>query len=157
MPRPVSILEKLQDLTGQPGWGSRQAERVFLDQVSRERRDVVASSFPQWGQVHLDDAESMVEIATERALIDPCGEVLDRGGQESDVEWTGSRRTERTDLVRLDHTEEFRLSARRETHHSVEKESAAPHVFEETDSGFVGAGERARDVSEQLGFEELRR
>ena len=108
-------------------------------------------------QLDGDDVEPIEEVLPHHALAHRRLEVAVGGGDQPDVRLDVLRVADPPDLAHLDRADELDLEQGRNLGDLVEEERAPLGRREEPDLVGHGAGERALDVSEQLGLHEALR
>jgi hypothetical protein len=78
-------LHQLHGLAREPAHLAAKLAVEPTDEVFDQQWDVIAA-LPQRGHLHLDDIEPEVEVFTERARLDLCGEIAVRGCDDPGVE-----------------------------------------------------------------------
>jgi len=76
--------------------------------VTREKEHVVTARAQRWNQ-NLDHGESVVEVLTERSVVDRLRERAIRRGDDAHVHLVRDVRAHRTDLPRFEEPQELRL------------------------------------------------
>ncbi len=79
------------------------------------------------------------------------------GAHDADIDDGGPILADAADFAALQHAEQLGLHGLRQLADFVEKDRAAVGHFEQADAVFVGAGERAFAMAEQLAFDERSR
>ena len=120
----------------------------------REERDVFAP-LAERRDTQRKDLEAIVEVLAEVALGDVFLEVPVGRGDDPHVHPPLLGGAERANLAFLQHAQELRLEREGHLRHFVEKERAAVGNLEEALLVFVGAGEAALAMPEELALEEV--
>ena len=118
-----------------------------------QQHDVVAA-LAQRRQLERHDVEPEVEVLAEPLGADQLGQLLVRGGQHADVGVNRLAAADADDRFFLEHAEQLRLAGEAHVADLVEEQRAAGGQLEFAGAGFVGIGERAFLVAEQLAFEQ---
>ena len=101
-----------------------------------------------------NDAQTIVKILAEAPLGDFLLEVLVRRGDHAHVDVGLFRAADGPDLAFLQDAIELHLHGDAHVADFVQKQRAAVRRLEKPAAVFVGAGERALDVAEKLGFQQ---
>src|ERR1700676_1975255 len=123
-----------------------------LQKMACEQRNVFAA-FAQRRQLDWDDAEAIVKILAETAFGNFLFEIFVGGGDDPDIDVNLFVAAEGADLSFLQDAIELDLHGQAHVADFVHKESAAVGSLEEALAIFVGPGESAFHVTEELGLE----
>ena len=104
--------------------------------------------------MHVEDAQSVKQVAAEASSGHLRREIPVRGGEHADVRGQRRRSADALKLSLLQHAQELDLHAGRQLSDLVEEERPMRRQFESSRLLTARAGERAALVAEQLGLEE---
>ena len=114
----------------------------------------VVAAVAQRRQLERHDVEAEVQVLAESLGADQLGQLLVRGGQHADVGVDRRAAADADDRLFLEHAEQLGLAGEAHVADLVEEQRAAGGQLELAGAGFVGVGERAFLVAEQLAFEQ---
>jgi HAD superfamily hydrolase (TIGR01509 family) len=132
-----------------------EASRVGIQEVHRERQDVLAA-VAQRGERQVRYVEAVVEVFAKSALGHRLQEVGIRCGDEAHVNRDRAPCANPHDLMLLKDSEEFHLRAERQIGHFVQEESPFVGSFKPSLAAGKRAGKRAPLVTEKLALEKRR-
>src|SRR5262249_34032463 len=104
-----------------------------------------------------DDIQTVVEVLTKAAFIDSPGQIHVRGREDTQVEADGLRAADALEFALLEDTQQLRLNVERHLGDFVQEYRAAVGLFESAHAMLRRARERAFDVPEQLGLQQILR
>ena len=108
------------------------------------------------GKVDLDDAEAVVEVFAERAIVDHLTGVAVRRSNDPHVDGNHPRAAHALHLACFEHTQELRLKTDVELADFVQEERAAIGHFEAALLAVGRTGKGAAFVAKQNAFDEVR-
>ena len=122
------------------------------ERVGQEQH--VVSSFPEWGQVHVEDAQPVEEIVAEPPGRHLGHQVTVGGGDQAEIGLERRGPPDPLELSLLKHSEELDLHRGGELSDLVEEERSVGRQLEASGLLPVRPGEGAALVAEQLGLEQ---
>ena len=126
------------------------------EQRPGERGDVFLT-LTQRGHAQRNAADSEIQVAAECPLLHLAGKVLVGGGDQPDVDLPLAYRAQAAKALFLQYLEQLGLHTRIDIADFVEEDRAAIGDFEDTRLARGCPGEGALLMTEQLGFQEVRR
>src|SRR6185503_10621047 len=130
--------------------------RLEVEEVLREKEDVLAA-LAERRQFHGYDVEAIEEVLAEPSRLHLGLEIAVRRGDEPDVDLAADRVAHPANLRVLKHPQELDLQRGRHLADLVEEDGSLVRGLEEPDSIFVGPGEGALLVPEELALEQVLR
>src|SRR6185437_11243348 len=126
----------------------------FGDEELRQRRNVLLV-LAQRRQVNGHDVQAVVQIFTERALLERGAQVAVGGGDQADIHFLGAGAAEAFEFALLQDAQQFDLRGHGHVADLVEEQRALVGQLEFPRLGSGGAGEGALFVAEQLALEQV--
>src|SRR5262249_11198696 len=102
-----------------------------------------------------NDIDSIIEVFSERPLLDHILQILVRRSEDANIDLSRLRRSDRDERSLLNHPQEFHLHARRGISNFIQEEGSSVCNLEETFLVLHGSRERPLHVSEQFGIEQV--
>src|SRR5262249_52812283 len=133
-----------------------QLARALREEVSRQRRDVVAP-LAQCRQAKADHVEPVIEILAEETLAHARFELLVRRCDHAHVRRKRGVAAHAIELAVGEHAKQPRLQVRRHIADFVEEERPSFGLLEAPAAHRLRTGESAALVTEELAFEEVLR
>src|SRR5688572_13068594 len=121
--------------------------------MARQRFDVL-NAFAKRRNVDLKAVYAIEQVGAEEAFGNSLVGITVRCGDQPNVNLYLLNAPDAEERAGFKSSEQFRLKLRRHFHDLIEEKRAAVCQFEESKFSRSGAGERARFVTEKLGFEQ---
>ncbi len=102
-----------------------------------------------------DDVQAVEQVLPEAPVLDRRLEVLVRRGDDPRVDGVAPGRADRPDVLLLEHAQQLDLERGRKLGHLVEEDRPAVSRAEQAERVGHRPRERAADVTEELGFQEV--
>ena len=119
-----------------------------------EHRNVIAA-ITQGRQLHGNDVQTVIEVLSERSLGHHLREVGIRSGDDPHVDLDRLTVADTLELALLERAQQLCLERAAHRPDFVEEERAFVRLFESSLARADRAGERAANMAEELGFQEV--
>src|ERR1700722_18429693 len=130
--------------------------RIFLQEVLHQHGNVFAT-LAERREIDADYIEAIEKVFAELAFAHELAQIDIGGGDDADIDLNLLDSAEMHESAVLQHAQDFALRVHGHGSDFVEEERASVGDFEQTFLGGDGAGESAFDMSEECGFEQVRR
>ena len=124
-----------------------------LQEMFGQQQDVVAA-IAKRRQLERHDVQAEVEVLPKPLRPHQIGQVLIRGGEHADVGVNRSAAADANDRLFFEHAQQLGLAGEAHVADLVEEQRAAGGQLELAGPRFVGVGEGALLVAEELAFEQ---
>ena len=119
-----------------------------FEEMLDEEGDVL-DSLPEWGNIELDNFESIVEILPKTSVFDPSKEFSVGRCDEAKVDRDLNCPTDSHDVLFFQNPQEFDLKIGRQFGYLIQEQGPAGSPFDQADATLVGAGEGAFFMAEE--------